>query len=189
MIDAYREAKGSVPHVQLALLGVIEAKDDPEAFDVLETVRAHAGGDPDVHLYSDPAEAGALEVGAVQQGADVVIQKSLREGFGLTVTEAMWKGSPVIGGNCGGIRTQIADGRTGYLVDSPSECARRAVELMQDPEKTRRMGRAARESVRERFLTSRVLADYLSLVRELASRSAPSPDLAQGEPTPVSGDS
>ena len=143
VIDAYREAKESVPDVQLALLGVIEAKDDPEAFDVLETVRAHAGGDPDVHLYSDPAEAGALEVGAVQQGADVVIQKSLREGFGLTVTEAMWKGSPVIGGNCGGIRTQIADGRTGYLVDSPSECARRAVELLRDPEKTRRMGRTA----------------------------------------------
>ena len=189
VIDAYREAKVSVPDVQLALLGVIEAKDDPEAFDVLETVRAHAGGDPDVHLYSDPAEAGALEVGAVQQGADVVIQKSLREGFGLTVTEAMWKGSPVIGGNCGGIRTQIADGRTGYLVDSPSECARRAVDLMRDPEETRRMGRAARESVRERFLTSRVLADYLSLVRELASRAAPSPDLALGEPSPVSGDS
>ena len=162
-----------MPDVQLALLGVIEAKDDPEAFDVLETVRAHAGDDPDVHLYSDPAEAGALEVGAIQQGADVVIQKSLREGFGLTVTEAMWKGSPVIGGNCGGIRTQIDDGRTGYLVDSPSECARRAVDLLSDPDMARRMGRAATESVRQRYLTSRVLADYLSLVRELAASRAP----------------
>ncbi len=189
VIDAYREAKQSVPDVQLALLGVIEAKDDPEAFDVLETVRAHAGGDPDVHLYSDPAEAGELEVGAIQQGADVVIQKSLREGFGLTVTEAMWKGSPVIGGNCGGIRAQIADGSTGYLVDSPSECARRAVDLLSNAEDARRMGRAARESVRQRYLTSRLLADYLSLVRELAAAQGTRPSPALSHPTSAAADS
>ena len=171
VIDAYRMVKERVPDVQLALLGVIEAKDDPEAFDVLETVRDHAGGDPDVHLYSDPSEAGALEVCAVQQGADVVIQKSLREGFGLTVTEAMWKGSAVIGGDCGGIRTQIEDGRTGYLVGSPAECAARAMDLLGDTDAARAMGRAARESVRGRFLTSRLLADYLCVAREVAARA------------------
>ena len=182
VIDAYKMVKESVPGVQLALLGVIEAKDDPEAFDVLETVRDHAGGDPDVHLYSDPAEAGELEVCAVQQGADVVIQKSLREGFGLTVTEAMWKGSPVIGGDCGGIRVQIDDGRTGYLVGSPEECAERALALLGDPDAARAMGQAARESVRERFLTSRLLADYLCVAREMAARPAASVELA-----PVAG--
>ena len=101
----------------------------------------------------------------------------------------MWKGSPVIGGNCGGIRAQIADGRTGYLVDSPSECARRAVDLLSDPDLARSMGRAARESVRERFLTSRVLADYLALVRELAASRAPSLTRTITHPTAAAADS
>ena len=106
VIDAFRMVKKTVPEVQLAMLGVIEAKDDPGAYDVLETVHKHVGDDPDIHLYSDPEQVGQPEVGAVQKGADVIIQKSLREGFGLSVTEAMWKGTPVIGGNCGGIRIQ-----------------------------------------------------------------------------------
>ena len=97
----------------------------------------------------------------------------------------------MIGGNCGGIRAQIDDGHTGFLVDSPSECARRAVELLRDPDMARRMGIAARESVRERYLTSRVLADYLSLVRELAGSQASSSSLIRTltHPTSAAADS
>ena len=175
VIDAYRIVKESIPGVQLAMLGVIEAKDDPEAFDVLETVRSHAGDDPDIHLYSDPAQVGQAEVGIVQQGADVIVQKSLREGFGLTVTEAMWKGTPVVGGNCGGIRVQIEEGRTGYLVDSIGECAQRVIHLLQNPETARAMGDAARESVRRNFLTPRLLADYLTVVAEVATGAGTEP--------------
>ena len=157
------------------MLGVIEAKDDPEAFDVLEDVTKYAGDDPDIHLYSDPAQVGQPEVGIVQAGADVIIQKSLREGFGLTVTEAMWKGTPVIGGNCGGIRTQIEDGRTGYLVDSVEECAEKMLHLLRNPEQARQMGNAARESVRQNFLTPRILGDYLSVISEMVTITKTTP--------------
>ena len=180
VIDAYRIVKERIPGVQLAMLGVIEAKDDPESFDVLETVRSHAGDDPDIHLYSDPAQVGQPEVGIVQQGADLIIQKSLREGFGLTVTEAMWKGTPVIGGNCGGIRVQIEDGRSGYLVDSVEECAQKTMHLLANPETARAIGDAARESVRWNFLTPRLLADYLSVVAEVAVGAAMEQQLSPG---------
>jgi trehalose synthase len=175
VIDAYRLVKKEAPDVQLAMLGVIEAKDDPEAFDVLEAVHRYAGEDPDVHLFSDPMQVGQPEVGAVQTGADVIIQKSLREGFGLSVTEAMWKGKPVIGGNCGGIRIQIDDGRTGYLVDSVEECAQYMLELVKAPEKAQDIGRAARESVRQKFLMPRLLGDYLSVISDLLTARATKP--------------
>ena len=186
VIDAYRIVKKEIPEVQLAMLGVIEAKDDPEAFDVLDAVKKYAGDDPDIHLYSDPAQVGQPEVGMVQKGADVIIQKSLREGFGLTVTEAMWKGTPVIGGNCGGIRTQIEDGRTGYLVDSVEECAEKMLHLLKNPEQARQIGDAARESVRQKFLTPRILGDYLSVIDEMVTsmETAPVPD---GIPTDAQG--
>lgn len=187
VIDAYRLVKKDVPDVQLAMLGVIEARDDPEAFDVLEAVQRHAGEDPDIHLFSDPGQVGQPEVGAVQTGADVIIQKSLREGFGLSVTEAMWKGTPVIGGDCGGIRIQIDDGSTGYLVDSVEECAQRTLELVNDPDRTREMGQAARESVRRRFLTPRLLSDYLSVVADmlLSAEAAPEVNVLAVEAQPA----
>ncbi|MBC7225347.1 MAG: glycosyltransferase, partial [Anaerolineae bacterium] len=111
---------------------------------------------------------GDREVAAFQAGADVVIQKSLREGFGLVVAEALWKGKPVVGGNVGGIRLQVLDGETGYLVDSVEECAQRCLELLRDPARARAMGQAGREHVRRNFLSIHHLRDYLRLFRALA---------------------
>ena len=168
VIDAFRLARESVPGLQLALLGLIQASDDPEALDAVNTVTEHAAEDPDIHIYFDasgvPASIDEV-VNAFQVAADVVVQKSLREGFGLTVTEAMWKKQTVIGGNVGGIRLQIKDGVNGYLVDSPEECATHIVELINDPGLRSRLGEAARESVRERFLLPSLALDYLKVVK------------------------
>ena len=168
VIDAYRIARESVPGLQLALLGLSQATDDPEALEVLKTVADHAGGDPDIHLYFDPNEMPVSVdevVNAIQVASKVLIQKSTREGFGLTVTEAMWKGKPVIGGDAGGIRVQINDGVSGFLVSSPEQCAQRLVELLKDEALSARIGEAARESVRQRFLLPRLALDYLSIAR------------------------
>ena len=168
VIDAYRLARQSVPGLQLALLGLSQAADDPEAVEVVADVTRHAANDPDIHIYFEPIGLpGTVDevVNAFQVVSDVLIQKSLREGFGLTVTEAMWKGKPVIGGNVGGIRIQIDNQANGYLVDSPEECASRIVELMNDPELRSNLGRAAQRSVRERFLMPGLLLDYLKVVK------------------------
>ena len=167
VIDAYRIAKREIPDLQLALVGVIEAQDDPEAEAVLDQVQNYQGGDPDIHLFSDPRQVGHLEVNAFQTASDVVLQKSLREGFGLTVAEAMWKGTPVIGGNCGGIRVQIQNGKNGYLVNTPQECAQRIVELIKDEGLREQMGSAGKMTVRCDYLIPRLLRDYLALIEEV----------------------
>jgi trehalose synthase len=95
------------------------------------------------------------------------MQKSIREGFGLTVTEAQWKGRPTIGGNVGGIPLQIEDGVTGNLVDSPEAAARRSIELLEDPELAKRLGRGGKEHARQHFLTPRLLRDWLDLFGEI----------------------
>ncbi len=125
VIDAYREVKQEVPDVQLALVGSM-AHDDPEGWDYYNRTVAHADGDPDIFILSNMNNVGAVEVNAFQVHARAVIQKSIREGFGLTVTEALWKGRPTVGGRAGGIVAQIDDGRTGWLVGSADECARPA---------------------------------------------------------------
>jgi len=168
VIDAYRLVKQTIPDVQLALVGVMAAQDDPEAQIILEQVKQYAGTDPNIHLFWDPTLVGELEVNAFQTASDVILQKSLREGFGLTVTEAMWKGTPVIGGNCGGIRMQINDGVNGYLVDSSEMCAQRIVALLKSPDLRIELGERGRETVRQRFLMPRLLKDYLSLIEEVA---------------------
>ena len=169
VIDAYRMARQDIPGLQLALLGLSQATDDPESLDVFHQVEDHAAGDPDIHLYfyADglPYSIDHL-VNAFQVASQVVMQKSTREGFGLTVTEAMWKGKPVIGGNVGGIRIQIENGVNGFLVDSPQECADRIVQLMRDPALCARLSEAARDSVRERFLLPRLTLDYLRVVKQ-----------------------
>ncbi|MCI0845901.1 MAG: glycosyltransferase, partial [Chloroflexi bacterium] len=159
----------------LALLGLSQATDDPEALDVLATVSNHAAQDPDIHLYFDASVLTCSideVVNAFQVASQVVIQKSTREGFGLTVTEAMWKAKPVIGGDVGGIRIQIDDAVNGYLVSSPEECAQRLVQLLQDPQLRARLGEAARESVRERFLMPRLAFDYLQAAKAHAFSAA-----------------
>jgi trehalose synthase len=99
----------------------------------------------------------------------VVIQKSIREGFGLTVTESLWKGRPTVAGNVGGIPLQIEDGVSGYLVDSPEACAARCIEILRDPELGKRLGKAGKERARQRFLSPRLLRDWLELFNELDS--------------------
>ncbi len=162
VIDAYRIVKERVPEVQLALVGSMAA-DDPEGWYYLDKTIRHAGEDFDVHILHNFHGVGAYEVGAFQTASDVVIQKSLREGFGLVVTEALWKGKPVVGGNAGGIPLQIVDGETGFLVDSVEECAEKTLVLLENPERAEGMGKAAREHVCRNFLTTRHLTDYLEL--------------------------
>ncbi len=117
VIDAYRQVKEEMPEVQLALVGSM-ASDGPEGWDFFNATIAHADGDPDVHILNNVNNVGAIEVNAFQSHSDVLIQKSTREGFGLTVSEAIWKGRPFIGGDVGGIPLKIEDTVTGYLVSS-----------------------------------------------------------------------
>ena len=169
VIDAYRMARPSVPGLQLALLGLSQATDDPEAQEVMNSVVAHASGDPDIHLFHDPSGLPAsidLVVNAFQVASSVLMQKSTREGFGLTVTEGMWKGKPMIGGDAGGIRLQIEDGVSGYLVSSPKECADRIVSLMTNSVLADNIGSAAHDSVMRRFLLPRLVLDYLKVAKE-----------------------
>ena len=177
VIDAYRLARESLPGLQLALLGLSQANDDPEAIDIVASVTERAQGDPDIHIYFEPLGLpGTIDevVNAFQVASDVVVQKSIREGFGLTVTEAMWKGKAVVGGNVGGIRIQIENGVTGFLVDTPEECAGRIVELMADPDLRYRIGQAARDSVRDKFLMPSLALDYLKVVKaQLPQTDAP----------------
>ena len=168
VIDAFRLARQAVPGLQLALLGLSQATDDPEAAEVLGSVLSHADGDPDIHMYHDPSVLPVsidLVVNAFQVASSVLMQKSTREGFGLTVTEGMWKGKPMIGGDAGGIRIQIENGVSGYLVSSPEECARHIVNLLKDGDLATRIGAAARDSVRRRFLLPRLALDYLKVAK------------------------
>ncbi|MBA2643836.1 MAG: glycosyltransferase, partial [Solirubrobacterales bacterium] len=124
-------------------------------------------GDPDIHILNNFNNVGAIEVNAFQSLADVVIQKSTREGFGLTVSEALWKARPFIGGDVGGIPLQVEDEVSGYLVSSVEECARRALQILEDPEAGRDLGRRGKEHVREHFLMPRYLRDYLRIFSEV----------------------
>jgi len=162
VIDAYRVAKREFPDLQLIMAGSL-ASDDPEGMQYLDLTEDHRAGDPDVHLLTNLQGVGDLEISAFQHASSVVIQKSTREGFGLVVAEGMWKHKPVVGGNVGGIRLQIADGENGFLVDDVASCAARICELLHDPTLRERMGDAAHERVRERFLSLREVEDYLRL--------------------------
>src|SRR3984893_16918815 len=165
VIDAYRIVKEQAPDVQLALVGSM-ATDDPEGWDYFNATVAHADGDPDIHILNNFNNVGAIEVNAFQSHADVLIQKSIREGFGLTVSEAIWKARSFVGGNVGGIPLQIEDGSTGFLVSSVEECGERSLEILPDPELRRAARRAGKESARRRFLTPRLLRDWLRIFNE-----------------------
>jgi trehalose synthase len=166
VIDAFRLVRKEMPEVQLALVGSM-ATDDPEGWEFFHQTFSYADGDPDIKILNNLNNVGAIEVNAFQSQADVVIQKSLREGFGLTVTEAMWKVRPVVAGNVGGIPLQITDGESGYLVDSVEQAAQRCLEVLRDPGLGRFLGRAGKERARELFLTPRLLRDWLKLFTDL----------------------
>ena len=166
VIDAYRLVKERRPDTQLALVGSM-ATDDPEGWDYFNETVSHAGGDRDVHILNNFNNVGAIEVNAFQSHADVVVQKSTREGFGLTVSEAIWKARPFIGGDVGGIPLQVTDGESGYLVHSVEECAERALQIIEDPGLGKQLGRTGKEFVRSHFLTPRYLRDYLRIFLQL----------------------
>lgn len=170
VISAFRLARSFVPELQLVLAGG-GADDDPEGAAVLEEVHAAAGGDPDVHVLLLPPDAHRT-INALQRTADVVMQKSIREGFGLTVTEALWKSKPVVGGNTGGIRLQVVDHQTGFLVNSPEGAALRLRYLLHNRESAAAMGRNGREHVLQHFLITRQLREYLTIMLGLVTGSA-----------------
>jgi trehalose synthase len=163
VIDAYKIVTREVPDAQLALVGSM-ATDDPEGWEFFHTTYRYADGDPDIKILNNLNNVGAIEVNAFQSQADVVLQKSIREGFGLTVTEALWKGRPTVASRVGGIPLQITDGDSGYLVSSPEEAGRRCIEVLSDPELAKRLGRNGKVHVREHFLTPRLLRDWLVLL-------------------------
>ncbi len=162
VIDAYRVVKQSFPDVQLALVGSM-AHDDPEGWDFYNQTVAYAGGDPDIFVLSNLNNVGSVEVNAFQVHSKAVLQKSIKEGFGLTVTEALWKARPTVGGRVGGIVAQIVDGDTGWLVDTSSEAAEACKQILRDPEQARMRALRGKEYVRRHFLTPRLLRDWLAL--------------------------
>ena len=166
VIDAYRLVRETHPDVQLALVGSM-AHDDPEGWDFYNRTVAHAAGDPDIFILSNLNNIGSVEVNAFQVHSKAVIQKSIREGFGLTVTEGLWKGRPTVAGRVGGIVAQIRDGETGWLVDSVEECADACREILDDSEQAAARGRRGKEDVRQRFLMPRLLRDWLALFNRL----------------------
>jgi len=157
VIDAFQIARKEID-ATLVLVGNV-ATDDPEGQEIFQSLCQC--GEERIRILS--VQDSAL-VNALQRRAAVVLQKSTREGFGLTVTEAMWKGTPVIGGNVGGIRHQIEDGVNGFLVDNVEQAAERIVQIVDDPKLGRRLGEKARETVRDRFLMTRLMEDWLDLI-------------------------
>ncbi len=138
------------------------ATDDPEGAAVLKEVKEFAGDDPDIHILLLPPDADR-DVNVLQRVATIVLQKSLKEGFGLTISEGMWKGKPVIGGAVGGIPMQIIDGVNGFLVHSVEGAAFRARQLLNNAEMAKEMGERGRDHVRTNFLMTRQIRDYLSV--------------------------
>ena len=171
VVEAWRIARERVPGLQLALVGSM-ADDDPEGWGIYELARKATASEPDCHLLTNQTGIGALEVNAFQREADVVVQKSLREGFGLTVAEALWKETPVVGGDAGGIPLQIGDDEAGVLVDNVEDCAAAVVALLEDAELAERKGRIGRDRVRRDFLIPRLARDDLALYAKVLSSAA-----------------
>jgi trehalose synthase len=165
VIDVYRKVSEQIS-VSLALIGSL-AHDDPEGVEWLEKVKKYAKDDENIYILSNLDGVADLEVNAFQRVSDVVLQKSIREGFGLTVTEALWKETPVVGGNVGGIKLQIEDGKNGFLVDSIDEAAEKVLYLLRNPKRSKEMGKNGREKVKNEFLLFSHLERYVDLFREL----------------------
>ena len=171
VIDVYKSLKRKWPNLQLVYLGLIQAKDDPQAFEYVDKTIAYAGQDKNIHLFSDINQlagfSNEIVVNALQVASDVILQKSLREGFGLTVTEAMWKKAAVVAGNVGGIRLQIIHGQNGFLVNNQEQAVIYVHKFLADKKLRQRMGRQAKKSVKEKFLITRLMHDYLKLFKQI----------------------
>jgi len=166
VIEIYRLVKQQMPAVQLALVGALEAKDDMKAEEIIADLqRNYVQGDADIHLLSDPTIINHEAVNAFQRYSSVILQRSIREGFGLTVTEAMWKKQPVVGTRVTGLQMQITHGSNGYLVDETEAAAAHTLKLLQDRDLWRELGANAYETVRQRFLFPSLILDYLKALQ------------------------
>jgi len=177
VIDAYRIVKRSHPEVQLALVGSM-AHDDPEGWDFYNRTVSYAGDDPDIFILSNLNNVGSVEVNAFQVHSAAVLQKSIKEGFGLTVAEALWKARPTVAGRVGGIVVQIEHGQTGWLVDSPEECAAACLQILEQPAEARQRALRGKEIVRRHFLTPRLLRDWLALFNRAVGNDTGGVELA-----------
>lgn len=166
VIQAYRLVKQELPQLQLALIGAM-AEDDPEGWEVYNAIRSEQDKEPDLHIFTNLTGVGAHEVNCFQRASDVVVQKSIREGFGLVVSEALWKGTPVVAGNTGGIPLQMQNGIGGFLVNSVEECAERVAYLLTHSAEAESVARSGWERVRDNFLILRLLLDELKLVQSI----------------------
>lgn len=172
VIAAYRLAREQVPGLQLVLAGSM-ALDDPEGWRIYRQISDETRADPKIRLLTNLTGVGNVEVNALQRLSDVIVQKSLREGFGLVISEALWKGTPVVAGRAGGIPLQMADGVGGTLVDGVEACAAAIVAMFADPHRAHDLAEQGRERVREHFLTPRLVLNELSLMSALASGGVP----------------
>ena len=168
VIRVYREVRKVVPDLQLAMLGSM-ALDDPEGWELLRTIQEETQDDPDVTVGTNLTGVGSIEVNTFQRLSDVVVQKSIREGFGLIVSETLWKGTPIVAGRAGGIPMQMPPEADRFLVDARDEdtFAQRVEELLSNRELAEEVGRLGRERIRERFLITRLVADELELLGSL----------------------
>ena len=173
VIEAYRMVKGEVPNLKLALVGSM-ALDDPEGWEVYRQIKEAASEDPDIDIFTNLTGVGNVEVNAFQRLSEVCVQKSTREGFGLVVSETLWKGTPMVAGEAGGIPMQMPAGAGGFLVGSVEECAEKLLFLLRNPDEGTRLARSGKEAVRERFLLPRLISDELELYADLlGARPAP----------------
>lgn len=187
VIEVYRLVREEVPGLQLAMIGSI-TENDPEVWEMYGRIVAEARGDDDIHVLTNIIGVADMEVSAFQTSSNVVIQKSIREGFGLGVSETMWKGTPLVANRSGGIPLQMEGDVGGFLVDSTEECAERVLFLLQNRDEAQKRGRAGRERVLQRFLITRLLADEIRLLLSLASGArtpVPSPASVQGTVNPL----
>ena len=171
LIDAYQIAKKKIPNLQLSLVGFSLAQDDPEARKIYQIVKKRAEKDPNIFLFFNPQILGNLKVNvfvnAIQVASNVIIQNSTREGFGLSLAEAMWKQKAVIGGQAAGIKLQIQNKKNGFLASNPKELSKRIIQLIENQKLAEKLAKSARETVKEKFLLPRLLRDYLKVFKEL----------------------
>ena len=166
VVEAYRLVRQEEPSLQLVLVGSM-ALDDPEAWEIYHRIMDAKGDDRGIHVLTNLTGVSNFEVNAFQRLAKVVIQKSIREGFGLVISEALWKGTPVVAGRTGGIPLQAPKGVGGFLVQTIEETAERVLYLLQHEDEARELAERGREHVRQHFLITRLIADELRMLREL----------------------
>lgn len=166
VIRTYRQVKESIPGLQLALIGSM-ATDDPEAWEIYSSIETELRDDSDAFIFTNLNGVGGVEVNAFQRLSDVIIQKSIREGFGLVVSEALWKQTPVVAGNTGGIPLQMSNGIGGFLAGADEEYVARIEFLLGNPGEAKEIAMLGQEAVRERFLITRLLIDELKLLRSI----------------------